>query len=120
VSTDWAVPYPRLGEAIAQARAHARAAGIEQAVIYGHAGNGHPHQNFIAADAAEVKRIERVVEETLRTVIEMGGTVAAEHGIGKIKRKWVGLQLSEMQLGAMRAMKRELDPLGILAPGNVL
>ena len=120
VSTDWAVPYARLAEAIGQARAHARAAGIEQAVIYGHAGNGHPHQNFIATDADEVKRIERVVEETLRTVIGMGGTVAAEHGIGKIKRKWVGLQLSAMQLGAMRAMKRELDPLGILAPGNVL
>ena len=120
VSTDWAVPYPRLAEAIAAARGHARAAGVAQAVIYGHAGNGHPHQNFIASDADEVKRIERVVEETLRTVIAMGGTVAAEHGIGKIKRKWVGLQLSEMQLGAMRAMKRELDPLGILAPGNVL
>lgn len=120
VSTDWAVPYPRLAEAIAQARAHARAAGVEQAVIYGHAGNGHPHQNFIAADADEVKRIERVVEETLRTVIALGGTVAAEHGIGKIKRKWVGLQLSELQLSVMRAMKRELDPSGILAPGNVL
>ncbi|MFL5562984.1 MAG: FAD-binding oxidoreductase [Gemmatimonadaceae bacterium] len=120
VSTDWAVPYPRLAEAIMAARGHARAAGVEQAVIYGHAGNGHPHQNFIATDADEVKRIERVVEETLRTVIAMGGTVAAEHGIGKIKRKWVGLQLSELQLGAMRAMKRELDPMGILAPGNVL
>ena len=120
VSTDWAVPYPRLAEAVAAARGHARAAGVEQAVIYGHAGNGHPHQNFIATNADEVKRIERVVEETLRTVIAMGGTVAAEHGIGKIKRKWVGLQLSELQLGAMRAMKRELDPQGILAPGNVL
>jgi FAD/FMN-containing dehydrogenase len=120
VSTDWAVPYPRLAEAIEAAREHARAAGIDQAVIYGHAGNGHPHQNFIATDANEVKRIERVVEETLRTVIAMGGTVAAEHGIGKIKRKWVGLQLSEMQLSAMRAIKRDLDPLGILAPGNVL
>ena len=120
VSTDWAVPYPRLAEAIAAARGHARAAGVEQAVIYGHAGNGHPHQNFIASDAEEVKRIERVVEETLRSVIAMGGTVAAEHGIGKIKRKWVGLQLSELQLSVMRAMKRELDPLGILAPGNVL
>ena len=120
VSTDWAVPFPRLGEAIAAARGHARAAGIEQAVIYGHAGNGHPHQNFIAADADDVKRIERVVEETLRTVIAMGGTVAAEHGIGKIKRKWVGLQLSALQISGMRAIKRELDPLGILAPGNVL
>ena len=120
VSTDWAVPYPRLAEAIAVAREAARAAGVEQAVIYGHAGNGHPHQNFIATDADEVKRIERVVEETLRSVIAMGGTVAAEHGIGKIKRKWVGLQLSELQMSMMRAVKRELDPSGIFAPGNVL
>ncbi|HEX8851333.1 MAG TPA: FAD-binding oxidoreductase [Gemmatimonadaceae bacterium] len=120
VSTDWAVPFRRLHEAIAAARACADRAGIEQAVIYGHAGNGHPHQNFIAADADDVVRIERVVEETLRTVIAMGGTVAAEHGIGKLKRKWLRLQLSELQTSAMGAMKRELDPNGIFAPGNVL
>ena len=49
-----------------------------------------------------------------------GGTVAAEHGIGKIKRKWLPLQASALQFGMMRAMKRELDPQGLLAPGNVL
>ncbi len=120
VSTDWAVPYPHLARAIGRARALATDAGIEQAVIYGHAGNGHPHQNFIANDADELARIERVVEATLREVIALGGTVAAEHGIGKIKRKWLPLQMSPLQVRAMQAVKRELDPAGILAPGNVL
>src|SRR6185369_4758614 len=48
VSTDWAVPYDRLADAITMARRLADDAGIEQAVTYGHAGNGHPHQNFLA------------------------------------------------------------------------
>lgn len=120
VSTDWAVPYRRLHEMVAIARGLADEAGVPQAVLYGHAGNGHPHQNFIAHDAAELARIEQVVERTLKQVIAMGGTVAAEHGIGKLKRKWIGLQLSPLQLGVMRAVKRELDPKGILAPGNIL
>ena len=120
VSTDWAVPYPRLAQAIARARALADEAKVPQAVTYGHAGNGHPHQNFIAHDADELARIERVVEATLREVIALGGTVAAEHGIGKLKRKWLPLQMSPLQVRAMQAVKRELDPAGILAPGNVL
>ena len=120
VSTDWAVPYRRLAEAISRARELAREGGIEQAVIYGHAGNGHPHQNFIAHDSEELGRIERVVEATLREVLAMGGTVAAEHGIGKLKRKWLPLQMTPLQVRGMAAVKRELDPAGILAPGNVL
>ena len=120
VSTDWAVPYRKLAHAIGRARALAEEAGIEQAVTYGHAGNGHPHQNFIAHDAESLSRIERVVEATLREVIALGGTVAAEHGIGKLKRKWLPLQMSPLQVRAMQAVKRELDPTGILAPGNVL
>ncbi len=120
LSTDWAVPYRALASAIAEARRLADAAGIGQAVTYGHAGNGHPHQNFLARDAAERMRIEAVIEDTLRWVLRHGGTVSAEHGIGKLKRKWLPLQATGMQLGAMRALKHELDPLGILAPGNVL
>lgn len=119
VSTDWAVPYRRLHEAIAMSRDLARQAGIAQAVTYGHAGNGHPHQNYIARDAGELEAIERVVEETLRSILAMGGTVSAEHGIGKLKRRWLPLQLSPIELGVMRSVKRELDPLGILAPGNI-
>jgi FAD/FMN-containing dehydrogenase len=120
VSTDWAVPYPRLAEALGRARSLAEAHGIPQAVAYGHAGNGHPHQNFIARDADELHRIERLVEATLREVLAMGGTVAAEHGIGKLKRRWLPMQATAVQLGMMRAIKQELDPLNVLAPGNVL
>ena len=120
VSTDWAVPYPRLAEALTKARAFANEAKIPLGIAYGHAGNGHPHQNFIAQDADELKRIEQVVYATLKEVIAMGGTVAAEHGIGKLKRRWLPLQMSDTQQRVMRALKHELDPLGLLAPGNVL
>ena len=113
------MPYRRLKGAIADARRLADDAGIDQAVIYGHAGNGHPHQNFIARDALELARIEHVVEDTLRHVVALEGTVAAEHGIGKLKRRWLSLQLTPMQRGVMRAMKDELDPTGMLAPGNL-
>jgi FAD/FMN-containing dehydrogenase len=119
VSTDWAVPFRQLKGAILAARRFASEAGIEPAVIYGHAGNGHPHQNYIARDASELARIENVVETTLRHVVALGGTVAAEHGIGKIKRRWLSLQLTPMQLGVMRAIKCELDPGARLAPGNL-
>jgi len=102
------------------ARRFADEAGIPRGIAYGHAGNGHPHQNFIARDATELQHIERVVEATLREVIAMGGTVAAEHGIGKLKRRWLPLQASAAQLRVMRALKREFDPQGLLAQGNVL
>ena len=120
VSTDWAVPYRRLPEAVAIARRFAREAGIGQPVIYGHAGNGHPHQNFIARDSAELATIEKVVEQTLQQMLSLGGTVAAEHGIGKIKRRWLPLQMNALQIAMMTAVKKELDPLQLLAPGNIL
>lgn len=119
VSTDWAVPFRQLKNALADARRFAAEAAVDQPVIYGHAGNGHPHQNFIARDASELARIEQVVEATLRRVIALGGTVAAEHGIGKIKRRWLPLQLTPLQLGVMRAIKCELDPTSMLAPDNL-
>ena len=119
VSTDWAVPYRRLPEAIQVARSLLQT-GIEEPVIYGHAGNGHPHQNFVARNERELAIIEKAVEETLKRVLTLGGTVAAEHGIGKIKRRWLPLQMNALQISMMTAVKTELDPLGILAPGNIL
>jgi FAD/FMN-containing dehydrogenase len=120
VGTDWAVPYRKLSAAIRTARSFANERGLEAPVIYGHAGNGHPHQNFIARDASELTTIEEVVEQTLKHVLSLGGTVAAEHGIGKIKRRWLPLQMNPLQISMMTAVKRELDPSGILAPGNIL
>lgn len=120
VSTDWAVPYRKLPEAIRDARSVIKQLGIDEPVMYGHAGNGHPHQNFIARDAKELATIEGAVEQTLKRVLALGGTVAAEHGIGKIKRKWLPLQMNALQISMMTAVKSNLDPFGILAPGNIL
>jgi FAD/FMN-containing dehydrogenase len=120
VGTDWAVPYRKLAEAIGAARSYATERGLDPPVIYGHAGNGHPHQNFIARTESELTTIEQVVEKTLAHILTLGGTVAAEHGIGKIKRRWLPLQMNPLQISMMTAVKRELDPLGILAPGNIL
>lgn len=120
ISTDWAVPYRALRATIATVRERAAEADLLPPVIFGHAGNGHPHCNYIGRDAAEVRKIEGVVERTLRDVVAGGGTVAAEHGIGKIKAKWLPLQFSPTQQRLLRAAKRELDPLGLLAPGNII
>jgi glycolate oxidase len=120
VSTDWAVPYHALAAAVASVRQIAADAGLAPAVTYGHAGNGHPHQNYIATDGAELERIEDVVGRTLRQIVSVGGTISAEHGIGKLKRRWLALQLSPVQLDVMRALKHALDPLALLAPGNIL
>ncbi len=71
-------------------------------------------------DAEGVALTEQVVGHTLRHIVSIGGTIAAEHGIGKLKRRWLPLQLSPMQLDAMRALKHALDPSALLAPGNIL
>ena len=76
-----------------------------------------------SAEGASVSYQQDGVEQQLNArlvVVADGGTVAAEHGIGKLKRKWLSLQMSAVQVRAMRAVKNELDPAGILAPGNVL
>jgi FAD/FMN-containing dehydrogenase len=46
--------------------------------------------------------------------------VSAEHGLGKLKRGWLDLQMNERQIRVMKAMKSALDPAGIFSPGNIL
>lgn len=120
VSTDWAVPYQRLSEALAFSREANALHGAPEPVTYGHAGNGHPHQNFLAEDKEMLARIYAAVEDTLRRIVGIGGTVSAEHGLGKLKRDWLTLQLRPREIAAMRALKHSLDPEGLLAPGNIL
>jgi FAD/FMN-containing dehydrogenase len=119
VSTDWAVPYARLGEALALSKQAVARHRAPKPVTYGHAGNGHPHQNFIAENEEMLARINAAVEATLHSVIAIGGTVSAEHGLGKLKRHWMPLQMNAKQRGVMQALKNTLDPRGIFAPGNI-
>jgi glycolate oxidase len=120
VSTDWAVPYRRLARMIEVSNAAADQCGVARPVTFGHAGNGHPHQNYLARNAEELIRIDAALESTLKEVVALGGTIAAEHGVGKLKKRWLGLQLTPLQREMMIGIKRLLDPTFTLAPGNVI
>lgn len=119
ISTDWSVPINKIHEIIDFAQKLSTEAKIVEPVIYGHIGNGHPHYNFIAKNTEEKKQILDVVHKTCQKVVSMGGTIAAEHGIGKIKKPFLRYQYPESIIDAMKAMKHSLDPNGILAPGNI-
>lgn len=119
ISTDWSVPIKKIHEIVNYAHELANAAKIDEPVIYGHIGNGHPHYNFIAKNADEKKQILNVVHKTCQKVIPLGGTIAGEHGIGKIKKDFMKYQYPQTVIKAMESLKFSLDPNKILAPGNM-
>ncbi|HTU29028.1 MAG TPA: FAD-binding oxidoreductase [Solirubrobacteraceae bacterium] len=88
-----------------------------QTIIFGHLGDGNLHVNVIGAPESEVETLEDAV---LELAAECGGTVSAEHGIGVHKVRHLALTRSPGELEAMRAIKRALDPMGILNPGVAL
>jgi FAD/FMN-containing dehydrogenase len=83
------------------------------AFLFGHLGEGNVHVNIlgVSADNADIDEI------VLAIVVELGGNVAAEHGIGRAKSSWLGMSRSPAEIHAMRQIKRALDPNGILNPG---
>ncbi|MEO8246124.1 MAG: FAD-binding oxidoreductase [Chloroflexota bacterium] len=82
-------------------------------VLYGHLGDGNLHVNLLGLALDD----EALDEAVLRLVIEMEGSISAEHGIGRAKARLLPLDRSAADLAAMRAIKRALDPAGILNPG---
>jgi FAD/FMN-containing dehydrogenase len=119
IGTDWAVPLERVHEMVEEATRLARQEFGGFFIRYGHIGNGHPHFNMIADDAAALERARSVAHRMCLKAVELGGTVTAEHGIGKLKREYLRYQYPSWVLDAMRAVKKTLDPAGILAPGNI-
>ena len=62
----------------------------------------------------------QVTDAVLRHVAARGGSISAEHGVGRAKLAWLGLSRSPTEIAAMRAVKRALDPQGLLNPGVLL
>lgn len=87
-------------------------------VVFGHLAEGNVHLNLLDAVAADADGA--VTDAVLRRVAELGGSISAEHGIGRSKRRWLPLTRGPADLAAMRAVKAALDPAGILSPGRVL
>jgi FAD/FMN-containing dehydrogenase len=83
--------------------------------LFGHAGDGNVHVNVSGLSADD----DRVDEAVLQMVGALGGSISAEHGIGTAKKQWLHLSRSASEIAAFRALKRALDPDGVLNP-NVL
>jgi FAD/FMN-containing dehydrogenase len=88
-----------------------------QYVIFGHIGDAHLHVNILP-HKNEADRAMALLLEFAREAVSHGGTVSAEHGLGKRKTQMLGIQFSSEEIEAMKAVKRRLDPMGILGRGT--
>jgi glycolate oxidase len=88
---------------------------------FGHLGDGNLHVNVMyhKDDPRESRAAERAVVKLMRTVVGLGGAISGEHGIGLAKSPFLRLQHPPAAIRAMRAVKRALDPRGILNPGKM-
>ncbi|MCO4771805.1 MAG: FAD-binding oxidoreductase [Deltaproteobacteria bacterium] len=119
ISTDWAVPFHHLAPFMKRVDGWLEDARIERVARYGHVGDGHPHYNLIVKDAEEAARAAVVVDRMCSEACALGGTVTAEHGVGKVKRTYAKYRFSDWQIASMKAVKAVFDPTGIMAPGNI-
>jgi FAD/FMN-containing dehydrogenase len=88
-----------------------------QTFVYGHIGDGNLHVQLVDLSVDEEDAATGAV---LELVAAHGGSIGAEHGVGIAKRDWLHLTRSDEDVAAMRAVKRALDPDGVLNPGVVL
>jgi FAD/FMN-containing dehydrogenase len=119
VKLDVAVPTSRLEEFEAAIPNAVRATTVDaEIVLFGHLVEGNVHVNILGLP--NEKEQEAVTDSVLQLVVSLGGSISAEHGVGRAKRRWLALERSKADIAAMLAIKRSLDPLGILSPGRVL
>ena len=119
LGTDLAVPDDRLEDALTLYRERLSASGLEY-VIFGHIGDNHVHVNILSRDRDDYARGKALYLEWAEAVTAMGGTVSAEHGIGKLKVDLLRVMVGEDGLARMRAVKRLFDPDEHLNRGNVM
>ena len=113
---DVGVPLRELDSFIDAVPGAVRQAGAERVILFGHLGDGNVHVNVLGADPDD----ERPDEAVLELAIECGGTISAEHGVGVAKAAYLERARGPVEIAAMRAIKRALDPQNLLNPGAVL
>jgi glycolate oxidase subunit GlcD len=119
VNEDVVVPRDRVAELIA----HTRELGVKhelQVVNFGHLGDGNVHATFLIDPrvAGERARADAAAGELFETVLQMGGSLSGEHGVGAAKLEYVQRQLGPGTVELMRRIKSALDPHDVLNPGK--
>lgn len=89
-------------------------------VLFGHLGDNHLHLNLLPKTPAELEHAKALYDALARRAIELGGSVSAEHGIGKLKRAHLAWMVGDEVLAAFGALKAHLDPAWVLGRGNIL
>lgn len=91
-----------------------------QLACFGHAGDGNIHTNVMVdfTQPGAKRRSNAALDELFRQVLEWGGSITGEHGIGIAKKRWWPLAVSKEGRGLHRTIKQALDPKGILNPGK--
>jgi D-lactate dehydrogenase (cytochrome) len=118
LGTDLAVPDERLRDMWQIYYDALETADLEW-VAFGHIGNNHIHINILPRNESELQRGLALYEHFAAKAVEFGGTVSAEHGIGKMKIKFLELMYSPHHLKEMQTVKFALDPSRLLNPGNI-
>ena len=119
MGTDYAVPLDRDRDMLRHYRERLEAELPGRYVIYGHLGDAHLHLNILPTTAEEAEKARRMLREFAEHAVKLGGTVSAEHGLGKRKAGLLALQYTPEQIEAMRAVKRRFDPQELLGRGTL-
>lgn len=118
LGTDLAVPDRHLRDVMAMYHRDLNAAGLEY-VLFGHIGNNHVHVNILPRSMADYEAGKALYLQWAQQVIAMGGTVSAEHGIGKLKHAMLAQMYGADGIEQMRTLRRRFDPAGRLNRGNL-
>ena len=113
-----AVPIARIPDLIAALPALGRRHNLSL-YAFGHAGDGNIHVN-ITGDTDCRPRTLTLARELIALVLDLGGTMSGEHGIGLAKRSFIDMELSPRSISVQRSLKAVFDPAGLMNPGKVL
>jgi glycolate oxidase len=93
-----------------------------QIATFGHFGDGNLHPTILTdeRDTEEMHRVEAAMQEMFAEALRLGGTITGEHGVGLAKRAFLRGQMGEASYALLAAVKRTLDPEGVLNPGKVV
>lgn len=119
LGSDFSVPIDKNREMLAYYRQQLSARFPSQYCIFGHIGDAHVHVNMFPSSQALIAEGKKLMDDFAKKSVELGGTVAAEHGLGKRKRHMLAFLFKPEEIEAMKSVKRRLDPKWLLGRGNL-